>query len=91
MAVKLGSAAFIDENNPGLVNYDTGTHVHLLMNNIHMGSFSVSNHYRSGLGQTAHQIKDQQYELHVLSGDHDAEKNNLQQLFGRGMGLYSSP
>ena len=83
MTVKMGSAAFIGENNPGLVSYDTGSHVHLLMNNTHMGSFSVSNHYRPGLGQTVHQIKDQQYELHVLSGDHNAEKNNLQQLFGK--------
>ena len=52
-----------------------------------MGSFSVSNHYRPGLEQTVHQIKDQQYELHVLSGDHDAEKNNLQQLFGKNTTL----
>jgi P-type Cu+ transporter len=88
LAVKMGSAAFIGENNSGLISYDTGTHVHLLMNNIHMGSFSVSNHYRPGLEQTVHQIKDHQYELHVLSGDHDAEKNNLQQLFGKDTALY---
>jgi Cu+-exporting ATPase len=28
-------------------------------------------------------IKKQHYQLHVLSGDHDAEKNNLQHLFGK--------
>jgi P-type Cu+ transporter len=81
--VKMGSAAFIGENNPGLVNYDTGTHVHLLMNNAHMGSFSVSNHYRKGLETTIRLIKDQRYELHVLSGDHNAEQSNLQHLFGK--------
>ena len=86
--VKMGSAAFIGETNPGMISYDTGSHVHLLMNNIHMGSFSVSNHYRQGLKQTVHQINHQQYELHVLSGDHDAEKNNLQQLFGNTATLH---
>jgi Cu+-exporting ATPase len=46
--IKMGSAAFIGESNPNIISYDTGTHVHLLMNNTHMGSFSVSNHYRQG-------------------------------------------
>ena len=88
LAVKMGSASFIGETNPNLISYDTGTHVHLLMNNLLMGNFSVSNHYRPGLKQTVHQIKDQQYELHVLSGDYDLEKNNLQQLFGKDTTLH---
>ena len=82
-AVKMGSAAFIGENNPGLVNYDTGTHVHLLINNTHMGSFSISNNYRDGLEQTLKQLRKNNYQLHLLSGDHDAEKNNLRCLFGK--------
>jgi Cu+-exporting ATPase len=82
-AVKMGSAAFIGETNPGLISYDTGTHVHLLINNTHMGSFSVSNHYRIGLDNTIQQLKKDNYQLHLLSGDHDAEKNNLQRLFGK--------
>jgi Cu+-exporting ATPase len=83
MTVKIGSAAFIGENNHGVISYDTGTHVHLLMNNAHMGSFSVSNHYRQDVEQTIRRMKDQQYKMHLLSGDHDGEKNNLQQLFGK--------
>jgi Cu+-exporting ATPase len=48
-----------------------------------MGSFSVSNHYRIGLDNTIQQLKKDNYQLHLLSGDHDAEKNNLQRLFGK--------
>jgi len=86
--VKMGSAAFIGEGNPNIISYDTSTNVHLLMNNTHMGSFSVSNHYRPGLEQAVGNVKKQHYELHVLSGDHNAEKNNLQHLFGRETALH---
>ena len=88
MTVKMGSTAFIGENNPGLVSYDTGTHVHLLIDNTHMGSFSVSNHYRQGIGQTVRRLREQHYKMHVLSGDHDGEKNNLQLLFGKDTFLH---
>ncbi len=81
--VKMGSAAFIGESNPGIISYDTGTSVHLLMNNTHMGSFRVSNRYRPGLQQAVSNVKKHNYELHVLSGDHDAERNNLVHLFGK--------
>lgn len=86
--IKMGSAAFIGENNPGLVNYDTGTHVHLLINNTHMGSFSISNNYRDGLEHTLKQLRKNNYQLHLLSGDHDAEKNNLRRLFGKESPLH---
>ncbi len=81
--VKMGSTAFIEESNPNIISYDTGTHVQLLLNDTHMGSFSVSNHYRQGLEQAVSNVKKQGYELYLLSGDHDAEKNNLQHLFGK--------
>lgn len=82
-AVRMGSASFIGETNQGFIGYDTGTYVHLIMNNTHLGSFSVSNHYREGVQHSIQEIKNQGYRLHVLSGDHDAEKINLQRLFGK--------
>lgn len=81
--VKLGSAAFIAQSDPGLISYDTGTHVHLLIKNVHMGSFSVSNHYREGLQGAINGLKASHYELHLLSGDNDTEQQNLQQIFGK--------
>ena len=81
--VKMGSAAFIGQYKSGLVTYDTGTHVHLLINDVHMGRFSVSNHYREGLTDMLKSTVDMGYQLHVLSGDNDSERNNLEQLFGK--------
>ena len=81
--VKMGSASFIAQQHPGLISYDTGTHVHLLINDVHMGRFSVSNNYRDGLPEMLHGIKSMKYDLHVLSGDNDSEKDNLQHLFGK--------
>ena len=86
--VKMGSAVFVEESNPNIISYDTGTHVQLLLNNIHKGSFSVSNHYRQGLEQAVSNVKKQGYELHVLSGDNDAEKDNLQHFFGKETALH---
>ena len=86
--VKMGSAVFVEKSNPDIISYDTGTHVQLLLNNTHKGSFSVSNHYRQGLEQAVGNLKKQGYELQVLSGDHDAEKNNLQHLFGKEIVLH---
>ena len=86
--VKMGSPVFVEESNPNIISYDTGTHVQLLLNNIHKGSFSVSNHYRQGLEQAVSNVKKQGYELHVLSGDNDAEKDNLQHFFGKETALH---
>lgn len=86
--VKMGSAVFVEESNPNIISYDTGTHVQLLLNNIHKGSFSVSNHYRQGLEQAVSNVKKQGYELHVLSGDNDAEKDNLQHFFDKETALH---
>ncbi len=81
--VKLGSASFVAQQHPGVISYDTGTHVHVLINDVHMGRFSVSNNYRNGLPLMLHGIKNMKYELHVLSGDNDSEKDNLLQIFGK--------
>lgn len=80
--VKLGSAAFIAASNPGFISYDTGTHVHLSINGAQLGRFSINNHYRNGLAETIGSLKKAGYRLHVLSGDNDTEKKNLEKLFG---------
>ena len=83
--VRMGSAAFINESNPDIISYDTGSHVHLSINDVLMGRFSVSNNYRPGLAPMLKEVKKMHYELHVLSGDNDSEKNNLQHLFGHNV------
>ena len=57
--VKMGSASFINQFDPGIISYDTGTHVHVMMNNVHMGRFTVSNHYRQGIDELASRLKNE--------------------------------
>lgn len=80
--VKMGSASFIHQFNQGFVSYDTGTHVHVMMNNVHMGRFNVSNQYRPGVKELIPGLRKNNFGLYVLSGDNDTEKNNLQSIFG---------
>jgi len=85
--VKLGSAHFIALSDPGFISYDTGTHVHLSINGTHMGRFSVNSHYRPGLKAMIKSLREGGYELHVLSGDNDSEKSNLENIFGHGVNM----
>lgn len=82
--VKIGSAGFINQHNPGFVSYDTGTHVHVMMNNVHMGRFQVSNQYREGMKEVAGALQKDTYSISLLSGDNDSEKSNLTKIFGSG-------
>lgn len=45
------------------------------------GYFSIKNVYRQGLEKVIHDLGSQ-YDLHLLSGDNDAERTHLQEVFG---------
>ncbi len=45
------------------------------------GYFSIKNVYREGLEKVIRDLGNQ-YDLHLLSGDNDAERDRLQQIFG---------
>ena len=83
MPVKIGSAAFVNEYYDG-AGFDTGSHIHVQLNEVHMGAFTISNDYRPGIKETITALQQKSYELHLLSGDNDAEKNTLAKLFGSG-------
>ncbi|WP_462245485.1 heavy metal translocating P-type ATPase [Ferruginibacter sp.] len=85
--VKMGSASFMHQFNPGFASYDTGSHVHVMMNNVHMGRFNVSNQYRPGVEQLVDELKNKGLVLSVLSGDNDAERDNLKKIFGAAADL----
>ncbi|HNK27276.1 MAG TPA: heavy metal translocating P-type ATPase metal-binding domain-containing protein [Ferruginibacter sp.] len=84
MELKLGSAGFINEFSQGMISYDTGTHVHLVKNNVHMGRFTVRTQYRSGIGEMLKHLRQDGFELYLLSGDNNAEQQNLERIFGKG-------
>ena len=77
MDIKLGSADFLNQFSKGQTTYDTGTHVHVMMNNVHLGRFNISNQYRPGIPEVVKSLQDDQFSLHLLSGDNDSEAQNL--------------
>jgi len=81
--VKMGSADFINQFDHRIISYDTGTHVHVMMNNVHMGRFTVSNQYREGIQELANCLKKEKFDLYVLSGDNNSEKEKLQKIFNK--------
>ncbi len=81
MNMRIGSASFIDFFEEGIISYDTGTHVHVMINNIYKGRFAIGNQYRDGIHNLAARLKKKKFELHVLSGDNNSEKKNLQRIF----------
>lgn len=85
--IKMGSAAFINQFDNAFITYDTGTHVHVMMNNVCMGRFNVNNQYRPGIAALVSRMKKNNYTLAVLSGDNDSEKSNLQKIFGNDIAL----
>ncbi len=82
MNIKMGSADFINQFNHGFVTYDTGSHVHVMMNDVHMGRFNVNAFYRTGINEVVRQLTKEKLELYVLSGDNDVEKEKLKNVFG---------
>jgi Cu+-exporting ATPase len=79
--VKIGSAAFVNEYYDA-VGADTGSRIHVQLNDVHMGSFTIKNDYRPGIKDAIASLQESKFELHLLSGDNDAEKNTLTKLFG---------
>lgn len=85
MPVSMGSAGFIKADE--LITQDTGTSVHVLMDKVHVGKFSVKNQYRPGIAKMVADIQEHHNSLFVLSGDNDAENNNLTKIFGNNTPL----
>ncbi len=87
--VRMGSAGFIGYKNDRMTQ-DTGTSVHVVLDNIHVGKFAVQNQYRTGIAEMISGLKKQVKNLFVLSGDHDSERSNLAKIFGVNTQLHFS-
>ncbi len=85
--IKLGSKAFILGSNSQYENvaekriFDFDTNVYVSIDNEILGYFSISNVYRDGIEKTVEKLS-KHYELSVLSGDDEGEKENLEKIFG---------
>lgn len=79
--VQLGSASFIGAAHSGDSSL-VKPRVYLRLDESYKGYFEISNQYRPGIQQLVNSLKEKGYRLHLLSGDNNAEKNNLQEIFG---------
>jgi Cu+-exporting ATPase len=83
--VQLGSASFVaPQEDTGATNSSC---VYVRINNNYKGFYEISNTYRPGLAASVDQLNQQGYKLHLLSGDNDAEQNNLHSLLGQQVPL----
>ncbi len=83
LQIKIGSERFISSFNDDYLSIHAGTNVLVLINNIFMGRFEVSNHYRNGIPQLIHNLEKNKLKLQLLSGDNDAERENLEKVFSK--------
>jgi len=90
--IKLGSKQFIEENNSTITATISGE-VFLSINGMVRGVFKISNQYRNGIQEMIQTFSQKEFRLHVLSGDNDSEKKNLESIFGTKTKIhfYQSP
>jgi len=77
--IKIGSENFVTGEESEFKTYTT--RVYISFDTDPLGFISIRNQYRPGMHEAIRNLKEK-YELHLLSGDNDAEKSNLLPLFG---------
>ncbi len=73
---RLGSAEFTEENET--LNTESGNLVFISVEGVNLGHFHIQSGLRSGARQVVQDLSIK-YDLHVLSGDHDHERESLSQ------------
>jgi len=77
--IRLGSAKFI-KCQP-IDNKEIASVVYVSIDEENLGCFLIKNKYRQGIENVIDSLKEH-FELHLISGDNDAEKTRMQDLFG---------
>lgn len=85
--IKLGSASFVEQE---ITSKDhSASYVYLKIGDVLRGRFVVQNVYRSGLQRVIQDLKER-FKLAILSGDSDAERENLSKIFPEGTPMHFS-
>jgi len=85
--VKVGASEFINKNDM-ILSKNNGSRVYVMIGDSSKGYFEIQNKYRAGFENLVKELKKYNYEMHVLSGDNDAEKERLQKIFTSESYLY---
>jgi Cu+-exporting ATPase len=81
-SIRMGSWQFINDDESATEFQDSGM-VFISINDQYKGVFRITNQYRNGVNDMVKQLAAKKYDLHVLSGDNDSEKTNLEKIFGK--------
>lgn len=75
--VKIGSAKFLN-----LPIENEGSLAYVQIEDKVLGKYTITNQYREGINEIAHQLKNLGIKLHLLSGDNESEKERILKLLG---------
>jgi len=81
--IKIGSAAFIEKVEEHSIQQ---TEVHIKIGGNYLGKFIFNNQYREGLSKLFENLS-QKYQIKVLSGDNEGEREVLERILPKGMEL----
>jgi Cu+-exporting ATPase len=81
--IKIGSASFVEKLEENSIQQ---TSVHIKINGIYFGKYIFNNEYREGLA-TLFKNLNTNYEIKVLSGDNEGERETLEQILPKGIEL----
>ncbi len=76
--VRYGSAEFV--TNSKSTKFNKASVVFLSINGEEAGYFNISNQYRKGIESVLNTLKDR-FELHLITGDNDSERKNIECYF----------
>jgi Cu+-exporting ATPase len=85
LSVKLGSAEFIQWK--GHVEDIVTSEVFVSVDGVFKARFAIDSRYREGLSEVIDSLKND-FDLHVVSGDNDADRSRLASLFGNQQNLH---
>jgi len=83
MIIKIGSASFVEKFEEDTIQQ---TSVHIKIDDAYLGKFVFNNQYREGL-EALFQSLSSQYQIKVLSGDNEGEREVLQRIVPAGTEL----
>ena len=79
-SILIGSASLLIDHGIHVSNIGAG--VFIAIDKVYMGMFKVNHVYRTGVQDMIKRLKLAGYQIHLLSGDHPTEKNNLLHILG---------
>ncbi len=85
--ILMGSLSFLQHQQINFTASVKGSSVNIAFNGQYKGMFKVNHVYRDGIKNMIHQLQKNGYQLHLLSGDHATERENLLPIFGTGVPL----